>query len=226
MHSKIWQLIRPALTFGAKIISPPFCEECRCFLSERSLLCFECKQKIMPVMPAVFAVGTKYQLLVYAAGAYEAPLKGLVLAKNRSYNLAARYLAEQIYERTPFMQLPCDYLVPIPLHWTRELWRGYNQGVIIAKRLEQLHPQVQLANILERRRITAYQSGLSKSERATNLQSAFNLCSGLDFSLYQGKDLILIDDVATSGATLINAAKELAKLNPKSISALVACRTI
>jgi len=226
MLSKIWQLIPSLLDLGARLISPPFCEQCQRFISQRQLLCNDCIQTILPVVSVNLSLGRRGQLTVYAAGAYQAPLQGLVLGKQRGYYLASRYLAEQIYERTPFPKLPCDYLIPIPLHWSRELKRGYNQSMVIAQRLAQLRTDVALETPLRRSKRTQPQSNLSKSERAINLEAAFELGDHVDLELYRDKDLILVDDVLTSGATLINAAQELLKLRPRSISAVVACRAI
>ena len=208
-----------------KILSPPFCENCRVFLAKREILCVTCMQKIMPVVAQNLKLSVDYKIPVYAIGAYTDPLKGLVLAKNRSHRLVSIFLAELIYDKTIFNKLPCDYLVPVPLHWTRTVKRGYNQSQVMAARLQELKPQICVADILKRTRATQYQTGLSKLDRAKNLKNAFML-KNIDFNLYQDKNLILIDDVFTSGATLIAAAQELRKLKPKTITIIVACRTV
>lgn len=211
--------------FVFKILSPPFCEYCRCFVTKRSLLCADCLQKITPLVAHELLISATHKVPVYAVGAYQEPLKSLVLAKNRAYRLASVYLAEQIYTQTAFSTLPCDYLIPIPLHWSRALRRGYNQSAVMAERLQQLQSTTTVANILKRVRATKYQSGLTKLERATNLTKAFVL-KEIEPELYRDKNLILVDDVFTSGATLAAAARELYKLQPKSLAIVVACRAI
>ncbi len=213
------------LNFLLQILAPPFCEYCRQFLTERTILCANCLQKIKPVAVHDLKVTAKYKIPVYAAGAYQEPLKSLVLAKMRSYHLMSVFLGELLYVRTPFKNLPCDYLVPIPLHWSRVWRRGYNQSTVMATKLSQLRPGANVADILSRNRSTKYQSGLSKLARANNLQNAFDL-KNIDPNLYRDKNLVLIDDVFTSGATLAAAVKTLLKLKPKSIAIVVACRAI
>lgn len=208
-----------------KILSPPFCENCRVFLAKREILCATCMQKIVPVVTCDLKLGVNCKIPVYAMGAYTDPLKNLVLAKNRSDRLASIFLAELIYDKTIFNKLSCDYLVPVPLHWSRMVKRGYNQSQVMAARLQELKPQIRVADILKRTRATQYQTGLSKLDRAKNLQNAFML-KNIDFNLYQDKHLILIDDVFTSGATLMAAAQALRKLKPKTITVVVACRTV
>lgn len=222
MFIKFYLLIRK---FLLQILSPPFCEYCRKFLDERTILCANCLQKIKSVAVHDLKVSVKYKIPVYAVGAYQEPLKSLVLAKMRSYRLVSIYLADLIYVRTPFRSLACDYLIPVPLHWSRTLSRGYNQSFVMATKLSQLRPELKVADILRRNRATKYQSGLSKFGRASNLQNAFDL-KNIDQNLYRDKNLVLIDDVFTSGATLAAAVKTLLKLKPKSIAIVVACRAI
>src|SRR6185369_1834144 len=75
-----------------------------------------------------------------------------------------------------------DMLVPVPLHWRRAWRRRYNQSGALA-------------------RIIARQSGLSRTQRATNVQGAFQVSPDRQAEI-QGRHIVLIDDVLTSGATL------------------------
>ncbi len=219
------KLLKKITNFCLDLLSPPFCEYCRVFLELRTILCSSCLQKIKPVAVHDLRITAKYKIPVYAAGAYQEPLKSLVLCKMRSYRLISEYLGEQIYARTPFRDLPCDFLVPVPLHFTRIWRRGYNQSLVAAERLQQLRPAIKIADLLVRTRATKYQSNLGKLARVQNLQNAFSL-KKIDHELYRNKHLIIVDDVFTSGATLAAACKELLKLKPKSIAILVGARAI
>lgn len=218
-------LLKKVREFIFQILSPPFCEACRCFLEQRTILCESCVQKIAPVVTYDLKLNAKFKISVYALGAYQEPLKCLILAKQRSDQLASIYLASQIYEKTVFRDLPCDFLVPIPLHWSRRLKRGYNQALVMAQQLQKLRSNVSVADLLKRQSATKYQAGLSRLDRVDNLKKAFTL-KNFNPSLYRDKHLILVDDVFTSGATLAAAAKELATLQPKTIAIIVACRAI
>lgn len=218
-------ILKKICKFILQIIAPSFCENCRCFIDQRHLLCKICTNQILPVATHDLVLGLQFKIPVYALGAYQDPLKCLILAKQRSYQLATIYLADQIYEKTIFRNLPCDFLVPVPLHWTRQLKRGYNQALLMAQRLQVRRGDVQIADILKRHTATKYQAGLSKIERVSNLENAFSL-KKINHKLYREKHIILVDDVFTSGATLAAAVKQLAVLQPKTIAIIVACRAI
>ena len=180
------------LKFLAKIISPPFCEQCRVFLDRQTILCQSCFLKIRPIAPYHLKINGNLKIPVYAIGPYEQPLQGLVLAKKRSYRLAAIYLAELIYAKTPLINLPCDFLVPVPQHWARTFKRGYNPSIVMANKLQELFDgfgdqKYLVANILRRIRATKYQTGLSKIERASNVYGAFAL-KKINSKLYLNKD--------------------------------------
>ena len=160
---------------------------------------------------------------LFAAGSYSGPLQKLVLAKNYGNTVASAQLAQLIYDRTPFQNLPIDYLIPVPIHFTRRIWRGFNQSELIVRKLARLRPEITVASPVVRVRRTRLQSSLSRAQRQVNLKNAFAL-KGSDLTRYQGKHLVLVDDVSTSGATLIAVIKELQQLKPASITALVAAR--
>lgn len=111
-------------------------------------------------------------------------------------------------------------VVPIPLHPSREHKRGYNQAHLLAKYLS-THRQLRIEpKVLRRVKKTKPQFGLNKPDRLSNLQDAFVL-GQVDV---RGKSIILIDDVFTSGATLIACAKLLTAGGAKAVAAVAAAR--
>ena len=107
-------------------------------------------------------------------------------------------------------------LVPVPLHVRRKKWRGFNQAEILAKSLSLKFNQPYgeyLARIIE----TASQVGLKKDERKKNVKGAFRLRTGADVS---GKNILLVDDVYTSGATMQEACRVLKKAGAKTVWAM------
>lgn len=98
------------------------------------------------------------------------------------------------------------FICPVPLHPKRARTRGFNQSALIAAEVAE-HAKIELKPVLERRRNTAPQSGLSHDEeRSDNVTGAFTLTRG---ALVKGNAYILVDDVYTSGATLEECAKVL-----------------
>src|SRR5579864_1191450 len=95
-----------------------------------------------------------------------------------------------------------DALVPVPLHW-RRLWaRRFNQSAVLAAEVSAASGVAIAAGALKRVKFTAQQVGLSRSERAANVQGAFRV-PGDGKAAVTGRRLVLIDDVLTSGSTAV-----------------------
>ncbi len=104
-------------------------------------------------------------------------------------------------------------LMPVPLHAKRKRWRGFNQSEILAKTLaKKFH--VKYGDFLVRKLETKTQVGLSREDRKKNIRDAFELNAG---TKVRGQNIILVDDVYTSGATMGECAKVLKKAGAKSV---------
>jgi ComF family protein len=118
-----------------------------------------------------------------------------------------------------------DALVPVPLHWRRSWGRRYNQSGALARVIEQ-QTGVKLApEALRRVRPTQQQIGLSRSQRATNVQGAFKV-AGHRQSEIVGRRVVLIDDVLTSGATADACARALLRAKAAAVDVLVFARVV
>lgn len=111
-------------------------------------------------------------------------------------------------------------LIPIPLSKTREKERGYNQTLLLAQALVNLDKNQNFilnSNILIKSKETLHQARLkNKKERLENLVGTFKVINPENI---KGRNIILIDDVVTTGATLAEAKKELRKNGAKKIVA-------
>ncbi len=119
---------------------------------------------------------------------------------------------------TSYIQNPT--FVPIPLHSRRKRWRGFNQAEILCHSLSE-HLSLPCANVLVRCKPTAVQKNLKKEARQKNIADAFKLAPGADI---HNKNIILIDDVATTGATLLEAAKILKRNGADKVFCLTIAR--
>ena len=117
---------------------------------------------------------------------------------------------------------PVDVIVPVPLHERRIRQRGYNQSLLLAAALSK-HLRLELeAQVLVRERNTRSQVGLEQWERWANVQGAFR-CR--DDSL-RDKNILLVDDVFTTGATLESCAQALRVSGSAQIWALTLTRAV
>jgi ComF family protein len=118
-----------------------------------------------------------------------------------------------------------DMLVPVPLHWKRGWSRRYNQSGALARVIEQQTGVKVISEALRRVRPTQQQIGLSRSERASNVQGAFKVAIPRQSEI-AGRRVVLIDDVLTSGATVDACARALLRAKVASIDVLVFARVV
>ena len=113
----------------------------------------------------------------------------------------------------------------MPLHWKRSWSRRYNQSGALAKIISRAANVPVAPDALQRIRATEQQIGLSKSERARNVQGAFKVPTEKKTAV-QGRRIILVDDVLTSGATADACARALLRAKAASMDVLVFARVV
>jgi ComF family protein len=118
-----------------------------------------------------------------------------------------------------------DALVPVPLHWRRGWSRRYNQSGALARSIERQSGVRVISEALRRVRPTQQQIGLSRSQRASNVQGAFKVAADRSGDI-AGRRVILIDDVLTSGATVDTCARALLRAKAASVDVLVFARVV
>lgn len=110
-----------------------------------------------------------------------------------------------------------DLIVPVPLARRRERERGYNQSLEIARGVAQLTHISIAAGAVCRTRETLSQTLMNHDQRLNNVEGAFTLT---DARQVQGRHVLIVDDIVTSGATVCALARELMKAGGVSISVL------
>lgn len=157
-------------------------------------------------------------------GTYEGALRSAVLRMKRPWgrplamtlgDLLAESLASQLHA------LRCDAVIPVPMHWSRKMWRGVNGAETIAERVTR-HLNVPLAaRLLARSKRTAPQARLSTPRRLANVRGAFRARPHRDLA---GARLLLVDDIMTTGATLNEAARVLRRSGADFVAVAVLAR--
>ena len=155
------------------------------------------------------------------AWSYEEPLTHVVTGlKFRRLEYLGAQVGHYLAQRFAPAIAGCDLITEVPLHWTRRIRRGYDQGKLIARAVANRSGVPRLST-LRRVRATPPQSRLSRKERQKNLAGAFR-CSS---ARVRGKSLLLVDDVVTTGATLDAAAAALKSAGAARVTALLAAKT-
>lgn len=132
----------------------------------------------------------------------------------------ARPLAHLAVEKLLESGMDFDVIVPVPLHWRRLLFRSYNQTELLASLIASATGKP-LVMALKKVKATPHQSRLKKSKRQKFLQNTFAVSD----RSFEGKNVLLIDDVLTTGATLSTTARVLLKNGAASVKVLCCART-
>lgn len=206
------------------LISPPTCVGCHEFLRDRVPLCQTCLQTIKPVLSHDVVVSQKYMMRVYALGEYDGVIRSLIVAKQFGSRLASHQLGQLMVSGCLCDWKAMDCLIPVPLHWRRYAARGFNQTQEIAKVLESAY-KIPIIHGVKRIKATQYQASLAHQERKSNVHNVFEVQEKYQ-SLLKDKHVMIVDDLMTTGSTLIETARAVARCRPASISALVAARVI
>lgn len=206
-----------------ELIAPPLCAYCKTFISVDALFCTACFERVSPLVSLQLSVG-KDVLSVHALSAYKDPIKRLILAKKWRDIFASKQLGNLIWNHTSISSLQFDCVVPIPLHWTRFMMRGYNQAEEIAKVIA-CNSKKPLVHALQRTSMTAYQASLTAEERKKNVHKAFSVALK-HLSHIKDKHILLVDDLMTTSATIQVAARAFQVYEPAKISVVVAARVV
>ena len=154
---------------------------------------------------------------------YEGVIKKAILALKFKYSTEVGKELSNIYINQLMMgTIPVKerMLVPIPIHWYRENFRGFNQSMEIGKPVAQEMGWKFVPNLLIKNKSTTSQVELSVKERKQNLRDVFSLDSRFQIP----DSVILFDDVFTTGSTLHEAAKVLKKAGVAKVWGLTIAR--
>ncbi len=230
------------------LVFPPVCLACRKATSAHGALCPACWCRIHFIeRPYCERLGTPlpYDLGIEGLYSPEAIANPPVYARARAVarfeDGPARILVHRLKysDRTELARplglwmaragqeilTDADLLVPVPLHRRRLVWRRFNQANALAFSVARACGKKVDPFALVRVKPTIPQVGLSRAQRADNVQGAFAVPEEARFSV-EGRAIVLIDDVTTTGATLNAAARALLRAGARRVDALVFARVV
>lgn len=238
--------LRSAFRFALDIALPPLCPSCREPLGQGTGLCASCWSKLSLIEPPYCArLGIPFTYdpgpgLLSMEAIANPPAYDRARAAVR-YDDIARALVHRFkygdrLDLAPMMGrwmaragrellADADALIPVPLHW-RRLWaRRFNQSAALAGTITGHTGVPTLHDALRRVRATPQQVGLSREQRADNVQGAFQVPPARKAEV-AGRRLILVDDVLTSGATVDTCARALLRAGAAHVDVLVFARVV
>jgi ComF family protein len=220
----------------------PVCPDCLAQVHPiRGKVCFICGERVFSAYAATDPTGQQRcpscrtakrpfgRAVAY--GSYDGELRELIhlLKYNRvrpAANVLGQMLAEAIAALEPGFEQPAVLVIPVPLYRGKRHQRGFNQAELIARAAlkAQKNDRLELANtVLRRTRETGSQIGLSIQERRENLRGAFAVPRAAEVA---GREVLLVDDVYTTGATMSECAHVLQRAGAAQVWAATVARTL
>lgn len=210
-------MIAPDIWARLKFIATPYCQTC--------CLPFEYETEGEAVCGACIETPPIYDTM-RAALVYDDTSRDMVLKfkhADQMHNVKAFIPWLRMAGATLIEQ--ADYILPVPLHRWRLLKRRYNQAAVMALFLAKATEKACIPDGLLRTRATVSQGHLKAGERADNVKKAFAV-NPKYAEKFKGKNILLIDDVYTTGSTVNECAKVLRKADAATINVLALTRVV
>jgi len=238
--------VRSALRLALDFALPRLCPSCREPLGDGSGLCAHCWSRLSLIEPPYcarlgipFAYDPGSGLLSMEAianpPAYDrarAAVRYDDISRTLIHNLKygdrldlAPTMGQWMARAGRELLVDADALIPVPLHWRRQWARRFNQSAALAGVVSALSGVSVVHEGLKRVRATPQQVGKSKAERADNVQGAFRVVTEHTAAI-DGRRLVLVDDVLTSGATVDACARALLRAGAGHVDVLVFARVV
>lgn len=208
-------VICPHCISQVRYIESPMCSKCgKPFYTEvlKDHYCGECLTK------------KRYFNRARAMGYYDGVLRNAIrIFKYKLKNNLAFPLIRLMVDRMQsfFEETSYNLIIPVPLHSKRLRERGFNQALSLARLLSKQYEIPLDRYSLTRRRMTEPQVGLSERNRVKNVSGAFSI---LEKNKVVDKDILLVDDVYTSGNTVDECSKVLIKAGARKVDVLTLAR--
>jgi ComF family protein len=225
---------------AADLIMPPVCLYCRKPLAEHDCLCGTCWREVRFIRPPLcdrlgiplpFDVGSPSISAAAAANPpdydraravahFDGVVRDLIhQLKYADSHIARRLFGRWLLEAGAELLADAELIVPVPLDRWRLIKRRFNQAAVLSRELNRLTGVAWDPLALMRTRRTVSQVGLTHDQRRRNVQGAFAVAAGRG-SAIEGRSILLIDDVITTGATVGACARALRQAGAARVDVL------
>lgn len=245
-HAPWMKVVRSGLRQVTDLLLPPLCLSCRTPLADHAQLCGACWSEIdfirpplcehlgipMPFDPGgpILSAAATARPPNYDAARgvahYDGTMRRLIhVLKYKDRQDALPLFSEWLQQIAAPMVGPRTVLVPVPLSRMRLLSRRYNQAALLANALGKALPAPVRLTALRRVKRTRTQVGLSPDERRVNVQGAFHVPERRRLAI-EGYDVMLIDDLITSGATIEACTRALKSAGAQRVDVIALARVV
>ena len=159
-----------------------------------------------------------------AVALYQGPVRQIVLALKHGDRLdVAKFAGAWMAKAAEELVIDDTVVVPVPLHWQRMLKRKFNQAGLLAKEIAKQRQLKYAPLTLKRIIATKMQKGMTREQRFKNQQAAIIVPERNSLAL-KGKNILVVDDVMTTGATLAACAEACYGAGAKTVNVIVLAR--
>jgi ComF family protein len=234
------------LNWPARILFPPVCAGCRRHVSQPGVLCGACWPKLRllerpwcPVMgtPFIHDMGEGFLSAeaiadpppferARAAASYSGVARNMVQGlKYQDRTDLAPWMARWMARAGAELLAEADIIVPVPLYWQRFFKRQFNQSAELGRALSRLCGRPMAPTAVLRVKATRPQVGLERQQREDNVRAAFKVPDEARI-LIEGRRVLLVDDVYTTGATVRAVSKVLLKGGASAVDVITFARVL
>lgn len=221
----ILEIIFPTTCLGCGKKGKYLCTKCISGSKLSRQICPVCKKYSMGGFAHISCRNENSLNRLISIWEYERVIRKAILALK--YKFVYRIAEELADSSTGEIKEKCNLkdacLIPIPLHWHRQNWRGFNQSEEVGKLIVKGMNWYFVPNLLIRKSSNPPQAELGRHERLKNVKNAFSLNPKYSKFLNQ-KQIILFDDVWTTGSTMNEAARVLKKNKAKEVWGITIAR--
>lgn len=216
------------------LLFPNRCPVCGSIIGACDLLCSACKEEIVrdgsklctgcgkaPCICSILphAYDRTAAVCIYPAHGTREAISALKGGRNRNFAIfSAQQLAEKLSDTTVYGHPDC--IMPVPMHWVKQHFRGYNQAALIGKEIARCMGIPYREDVLFKKR-SPEQHSLSAEERRKNAE-----CIGIREKNLDGMHIVLCDDVLTTGSTMDRCAMLLKSRGAAAVIAAAAASTM